>query len=68
MTTDSANQGVIGSANVTLPSLAILPVTPAEGYRVSARHLHAGLKSLAATTPDNLMARTVLAGFAVEWR
>jgi hypothetical protein len=66
MITDTANQDVVGGAKITLPSLAILPVTTAEGYRVSARELHAGLKSLASSPPENLQARALLAGFVVE--
>ena len=66
MTTDNANQGTTGGADITFPSLAILLVTPAEGYRVSARHLFDGLDSLASKAPNNLMARALLAGFVVE--
>ena len=57
---------VFVSLDMQLPSIWILPVTLAEGYRVSARELHAGLKSLASRPPDNLMARALLAGFTVE--
>src|SRR2546430_14405575 len=45
---------------------SIAAVTSAERYRVSARELHAGLKSLASISPDNLMARALLADFVVE--
>jgi hypothetical protein len=44
----------------------ISPVTPADGYRASARQLLCGLESLVVHPPDNLMARALLAGFVVE--
>ena len=54
------------SANLTLPMFRVLPMTPLDGYMVSATGLLPSLKLLASSGPDHLRACALVGGNLLE--